>query len=314
MRPSMFDSCNYRGTNKVAIRHVVSSGDISAGRHLWKIRCYPQAGKGELYLSIFLRHESRSKDAKAIFEAFVMDRDGAPSSSYRSRFVHVFPPNASHGWPQFVQRSVLESLCLTDGSFIIMCGVKVVPEHDGQSSDIGSHPGHLDILLDSADGSDVSFIVDGEEFTAHRAVLAARSPVFKAQLLGSMADANMSSITLNDITPAMFKDLIADKDDDEFGGSASKKLQDLLAAADHYALDRLKLLCASKLQKKISGDIVASTLACAQMYNCPELKKRCIDFFADEKNFKKAVLTHDFAQMVLQFPSILDELKVKVRV
>ena len=104
------------------------------------------------------------------------------------------------------------------------------------------------------------------------------------------------------------------KDDDELGGSASKKLQDLLAAADRYALDRLKLLCASKLQKKISGDTVASTLACAQMYNCPELKKRCIDFFADEKNFKKAVLTLDFAQMVLQFPSILDELKVKVRV
>ena len=50
------------------------------------------------------------------------------------------------------------------------------------------------------------------------------------------------------------------------------------------------------------------------MYNCPELKKRCIDFFADEKNFKKAVLTLDFAQMVLHFPSILDELKVKVRV
>ncbi|XP_039855408.1 BTB/POZ and MATH domain-containing protein 1-like [Panicum virgatum] len=294
---------------------------------------FQEAGKGELYLSIFLRHESRSKDAKAIFEAFVMDRDGAPSSSYRSRFVHVFPPNASHGWPQFVQRSVLESLCLTDGSFIIMCGVKVVPEHDGQSSDIGSHPGHLDILLDSADGSDVSFIVDGEEFTAHRAVLAARSPVFKAQLLGSMADANMSSITLNDITPAMFKvmlrfiytdDLLEneaeaqdedeDEGEDEKDDYASKKLQDLLAAADHYALDRLKLLCASKLQKKISGDIVASTLACAQMYNCPELKKRCIDFFADEKNFKKAVLTHDFAQMVLQFPSILDELKVKVRV
>jgi len=206
MRPSMFDSCNYRGsTNKVAIRRVVSSGDISAGGHLWKIRCYPrgdrEAGKGE-YLSIFLRHESRSKDAKAIFEAFVTDRDGAPSSSYRSRFVHVFPPNASHGWPQFVQRSVLESLCLTDGSFIIMCGVKVLPEHDGQPSDIGSH---LGILLDSADGSEVSFVVDGEEFTAHRAVLAACSPVFKAQLLGSMADAKMSSITLHDITPATFK-------------------------------------------------------------------------------------------------------------
>jgi speckle-type POZ protein len=60
-------------------------------------------------------------------------------------------------------------------------------------------------LLDCTDGSDVSFVVDGVKFPAHRAVLAARSPVFKAQLLGSMAEANMSSITLHDIVPATFK-------------------------------------------------------------------------------------------------------------
>jgi len=50
------------------------------------------------------------------------------------------------------------------------------------------------------------------------------------------------------------------------------------------------------------------------MYSCPELKKGCIDFFADEKNFKNAVLTDGFAQLVLKFPSILAELRVKVRV
>ena len=151
------------------------------------------------------------------------------------------------------------------------------PLDDAPPSDIGSH---LGVLLDSEDGSDVSFVVDGEEFPTHRAVLAARSPVFKAQLLGSMADAKMASITLHDIAPAMFKvmlrfmytdDLLQDEDEDDndndadsdedddddhdddelgLGGHATKKLQDLLAAADRYALDRLKLLCASKLQKK----------------------------------------------------------------
>jgi hypothetical protein len=58
------------------------------------------------------------------------------------------------------------------------------------SSDIGDHLGQL---LDGADGSDVSFIVDGKKFAAHRAVLAARSPVFKAELFGAMAEAKMSS-------------------------------------------------------------------------------------------------------------------------
>lgn len=44
-------------------------------------------------------------------------------------------------------------------------------------SDVGDHLGRL---LDRADGSDVAFVVGGEAFPAHRAVLAARSPVFRA--------------------------------------------------------------------------------------------------------------------------------------
>jgi speckle-type POZ protein len=326
----MFDSCsfthqfklNYEETKDVAIGHVVSSGDISAGGHLWRFKCYPRGArkedKGE-YLSICLYHESDSKDdVKTIMEAFVMDRDGAPSSSHRHRYVHVFPSKGTWGWLKFVERSVLKSLYVMDGSFIVMCGVKVVPDNpldDVPPSDIGSH---LGVLLDSADGSDVSFVVDGEEFPAHRAVLAARSPVFKAQLLGSMADAKMASITLHDIAPPTFKAMLRFIYTDEFpaeGGfedSSVEKLHDLLAAADRYALDRLKLLCARKLWDSVLVDTVAATLSCAEKYSCPELKTKCVDFFADDKNFKKAVLTDGFAQMVHKFPSIIGELREKV--
>lgn len=38
----------------------------------------------------------------------------------------------------------------------------------------------------------------------------------------------------------------------------------------------------------------ADALACAEIYNCQELKNRCIDFLMAEKNFKKAVLTDSF--------------------
>jgi speckle-type POZ protein len=62
----------------------------------------------------------------------------------------------------------------------------------------------------------------------------------------------------------------------------------------------------------VSADTIGATLACAETYSCPELRKKCVDFFADEKNFKKAVLTDGFAQLVQKFPSILGELRVKV--
>jgi len=332
MSASVFDSCsfthqfklNFLETKKVAIGHSVSSEDIFAGGHLWRIYCYPRGVITEengKYLSIALKHESKSKDVKAIFEAFVMDKDGTPSSSHKKRFVNVFEPKGSvndgWGWARFVERSVLESLYVRNGSFIIMCGVKVVHEDplEVPPSDMGTH---LRLLLDCTEGSDVSFIVDGKKFPAHRAVLAARSPVFKAQLLGSMADAKMPSITLHDIAPATFKVMLRFiytddyPEEDELGDSPDDMVRHLLAAADRFALDRLKILCAADLRDNMSVDTVAKTLICAETYNSPHLKKKCIDFIVEEKNFKKVVLTDGFFQLAQQFPSIIDELKLKV--
>jgi speckle-type POZ protein len=150
-------------------------------------------------------------------------------------------------------------------------------------------------------------------------VLAARSPVFRAELFGSMAEAAMTSITLHEIAPATFKVMLrfiytdALPGEDELGDSSTEILQDLLAAADRYALDRLKLMCAQKLWDKVSADTVATILACAETYNCPELKSKCIDFLAVEENFKRAVFTDGYALLVLKFPTITAELRKRVR-
>jgi speckle-type POZ protein len=145
-------------------------------------------------------------------------------------------------------------------------------------------------------------------------VLAARSPVFKAELFGSMAEATMSSITLHDITPATFKTMLrfiyTDElpAEDEHQDSSTEMIQNLLAAANRYALDRLKFICARKLWDKVSVYTVATILACAETYNCQELKKECMDFFVLEENFKEAVFTDGYAS-VLKFPLIVAELK-----
>ncbi|CAO2162686.1 unnamed protein product [Urochloa humidicola] len=123
------------------------------------------------------------------------------------------------------------------------------------------------------------------------------------------------SITLHDIAPETFKAMLwfmyTDNlpGDDKLGDSPAEMLERLLAAANRYALDRLKLLCAKKLWDNVSVDTVATTLACAEMYSCPELKHKCIGFFAVDKNFKKAVLTDGFVKLVQQFPLIIMELR-----
>jgi speckle-type POZ protein len=221
------------------------------------------------------------------------------------------------GWFRFVTHTDLVENHVKDGHIMIICGIMVVNDRSilVPSSNIVEH---LGTLLDIADGADVSFIIGNETFHAHRALLAARSPVFKAELLGSMAEAKMASITLHDIAPATFKLMLrfmytdTFPRDAELGECPSEMIRHLLAAADRYALDRLKLSCAQKLWDIVSVDTVAATLACAEMYNCPELKIKCIDFFAVEKNFRKAVLTDGFVQLVQQFPSIIAELKERL--
>lgn len=64
---------------------------------------------------------------------------------------------------------------------------------------------HIGWLLDSGKGTDVTFEVDGETFPAHKLVLAARSPVFRAQLFGPMKDKNMQCITIEDMEAPVFK-------------------------------------------------------------------------------------------------------------
>ncbi|RCV31907.1 hypothetical protein SETIT_6G215600v2 [Setaria italica] len=312
---------NYEQTKNLAAGEAVHSDAFHAGGHTWRINCYrrgiEEANDDGSHLSIFVELlMSKSRSVNAIFEAFLMDKGGEPSLGIARRIgVHVFQmENGKLGWPQFVRQTDLVKIYVEEGHITFVCAIMVLHGNSIPTprSDIGKHLGNL---LDSTDGSDVSFVIDGETFHAHRAVLAARSPVFNVELLGSMAEATMSSITLHDIAPATFRLMLrfmytdVFPGDDELGDSPSEIVQHLLAAAGLYALDRLKLMCAQKLWDNVSVDTVADALACADMYNCQELKNRCLGFVVDEKNFKKVVLTEGFKNLWLKFPSTVAEVR-----
>lgn len=55
-------------------------------------------------------------------------------------------------------------------------------------------------------------------------------------------------------------------------------LQQLLAAADRYLLDRLKHFCELMLSELFDMDTVADNLALAERYRCPALKGACLEF------------------------------------
>ncbi|GJN04917.1 hypothetical protein PR202_ga22501 [Eleusine coracana subsp. coracana] len=69
--------------------------------------------------------------------------------------------------------------------------------------------GHgLRCLLSSGEGADVEFDVAGETCAAHRCILAARSPVFMAELFGAMKEKTATYIRVEDVEAGVFKALL----------------------------------------------------------------------------------------------------------
>jgi speckle-type POZ protein len=155
-----------------------------------------------------------------------------------------------------------------------------------------------EVLWESKEGVDVEIEVGGETFPAHRWMLAARSPVFKAELLQSSA-ALSSRIRVDNMDPGVFKvllhfiytDALPKEIVERQETLATTMAKPLLLAADRYKLERLKLICEDILCGHIDVKSVGATLAFADQHSCRMLKEACMEFLADPANLEAAVST-----------------------
>jgi speckle-type POZ protein len=66
---------------------------------------------------------------------------------------------------------------------------------------------------------------------------------------------------------------------------------DLLAAADRFGTERLKVMCANKLCERVDADTVKTTLALTERHRCDGLKEACLDFLTHPANLRAAIGT-----------------------
>lgn len=210
------------------------------------------------------------------------------------------------------RRDDIEGDCVVDGQFTVLCNIVVVP----RISVITSCPTRLDHdIFMASDLTDVSFQVDGETFRAHRLVLAARSPVFKASLFGSMAESTASSIAIEDMRASTFRSMLhymyhgvlpAAILEPDGGGDASSQtleVQHLFVSADRYGLDTLKEMCEDILSTGISTSTVLSNWEFAQERACTRLKFKCLAFLGADENFKQVAITDEYVDLMKNVPS-----------
>ncbi|KAG0530674.1 hypothetical protein BDA96_05G207400 [Sorghum bicolor] len=150
----------------------------------------------------------------------LLDKAGLPlPSSIRKDSERALSTMRSMRATQFMRRKRFESYYLKDNRFSVRCDVTLV-RRTMCGRETGAMPPpdmrrHLGELLAGGVGADVVLEVGAEAFRAHRSILAARSPVFKAELLGGPTDdkdapppttsTTSRRLRIHDIEPSVFR-------------------------------------------------------------------------------------------------------------
>ncbi|XP_052004356.1 speckle-type POZ protein-like A isoform X2 [Xyrauchen texanus] len=207
----------------------------------------------------------------------------------KSQRAYRFVQGKDWGFKKFIRRDFLldeANGLLPDDKLTLFCEVSVVQDSvniSGQSNmnmlkvpecqlsdDLGN-------LWECSRFTDCSLFVGGQEFKAHKSILAARSPVFNAMFEHEMEESKKNRVDITDVEPEVFKEMMGFI----YTGKApnlEKMADNLLAAADKYALERLKVMCEEALCNSLSVENVADTLILADLHSAEQLKAQAIDF------------------------------------
>ncbi|KAL4373681.1 hypothetical protein AHAS_Ahas05G0106100 [Arachis hypogaea] len=129
--------------------------------------------------------------------------------------------------------------------------------------------------------SDVTFLVEGKRFFAHRICLLASSDAFRAMFDGGYREKDARDIEIPNIRWEVFELMMRFI----YTGSVDVTLdiaQDLLRAADQYLLEGLKRHCEYTIAQDISLENVSSMYELSEAFNAISLRHACILFILEQ--------------------------------
>lgn len=339
----LFKINGYSATRSMGRTDSLPSKRLAVGGYEWEVHYTPNLvvdGNYWVAFKLVLLGAPRRSDVKAALKcrlvdasnssqirvavAYARDANGHGLSPVECQMSHAFKrAEESSGWLQLRRRSALElSGSINEDSFTVECTITVItdelpvadtatahvlPRHTGSQS-LGHDLGEL---LRKGTGSDVTLVVSGESFAAHKAILASRSPVFMAQFFGHMKEARLQRVEIKDMKAAVFRamlnfiytDTVPELEQQEGGIIIPLHL---LAAADMYGLDRLKSMCEDKLCDDTSMETAATALVLAEQHGCSKLKARCIELMA--ANIDEVMETEGYKHVMVSSPMVMNDL------
>ncbi|XP_068683052.1 kelch-like protein 3 [Montipora foliosa] len=154
----------------------------------------------------------------------------------------------------------------------------------------------LDALRESRRFCDVTVAVKGEEFKAHKIVLAAASPFFLSLFETNMRESNENLVKIELEETAAF--IMGDVLKYIYTGCVSvieETAHNLIATADYLLLPGLKTLACEFVMSNVTSEGCLFNYLFADKYQCPELKKKSCEMM--KLNFSVVMETEDFLKL-----------------
>ncbi|KAF3339396.1 BTB/POZ and MATH domain-containing protein 2-like protein [Carex littledalei] len=309
---------DYLKLKHIPFNESISSPRFTVGGYDWALDFYPngsdsEQGKAESHASLYLVLLSETKDVEAEFSFDILNKKGelVPfgepiSDTFTNRL----------GYCEFISRDKIEARYCKDGMLVISCNIRVVSASSGEESGVddssGGLYGDIEKLWENGERFDVIFEVEGERISAHRFMLAARSPVFEAELFGPFTESKSGCVKIQDMKAEVFKALLQFIYTDDLELVLVELVQDLFVAADRYAIQMLKAKCQQRLWVNLSIETVFTTLILADKHGSAWLKDKCLEFASKLDNFTQLAPTEGYRHLMQNFPSLFVEFHKKV--
>ncbi|GBN68516.1 Speckle-type POZ protein [Araneus ventricosus] len=126
--------------------------------------------------------------------------------------------------------------------------------------------------------TDVELKTKTKSFPAHKILLCARSPVFKAMMTNDMKEKKSNSIQVDDLEDDIVQQLLLFLYSDSLENLQWQSAIKLYYAADKYAVEKLKMICSAFLVDNVTPSFVSELLLLADAHNDSNLKIAVEDF------------------------------------
>lgn len=201
------------------------SGEFEAGGRTWTLSLYPGGVDDDkkefvsLYVDLV---DAAEAPLRARYQFAILNQAGervhtSPISRFLQFATDDADANVSWGSPEFLRRAelldgkggfLLDDTCVFEVRLFFARAAS--PPRTGATATrckeaIGQA---LAPLLASGALSDVTLVVDGADLHAHRVILAARSPVFKAMFAHKMSEALQGTVLISDVSLPVFRELL----------------------------------------------------------------------------------------------------------